>query len=74
MLSNLYIIIMLSNPPPVATTAIWRLINTLGVKISVQAKVFKLADPVIELQFKNEFGGVCMFGQGIYMYGCENRK
>ena len=27
---------------------------------------------VIELQFKNDFGGVCMFGQGIY--GCENWK
>ena len=27
---------------------------------------------MIELQFKNDFGGVCMFGQGIY--GCENRK
>ena len=24
---------------------------------------------MIELQFKNDFGGVCMFGQGIY--GCE---
>ena len=34
---------MLINPP-VATTAI--LINTLGVKISVQVRVFKLADPL----------------------------
>ena len=27
---------------------------------------------MIELQFKNDFGGVCMFAQEIY--GCENRK
>ena len=41
----------------------------LGVKlkISVQVRVFGLADPVIELQFKNDFGGVRMFGQGIWV-------
>ena len=46
----------------------------ISVQISVQVESSNLLSlyQVIELQFKNDFGGVCMFGQGIY--GCENRK